>query len=337
MVIGRGELAKRNKKERVKVYGSRLTGVWWCILVLASCGEPSSDGRERYTTGSQVSSPLETVRELAALNERETETRSRNASFSPQEIQTIMNRGEVIFAMTRADQKPFFYVDEQSGMMIGLDVELAYEIANLLGVKAVFNREAGSFDEVVMKIVNKEADIALSKLSRTLRRAELVRYTVPYITFRQGLLINRLELAKVTTEKNLGEFIKNFRGRLGVIENSSYAAYAAVNFPYADIRTYGSWTETVDALFAGEVLAAYRDEGEIQIVNTLRKDSSILMKMVFLTDQQDPIAMAVAPDAPLLQEWLNLFLENYIGQHKKDLTTQKLVERHFENEPKNEL
>jgi ABC-type amino acid transport substrate-binding protein len=142
-------------------------------------------------------------------------------------------------------------------------------------------------------------------------------------------LINRLELAKVTTEKNLPGFIKNFRGRLGVIENSSYAAYAAVNFPSADIQAYGSWTETVDALFAGEILAAYRDEGEIQIVNEMRKDSSILMKMVFLTDQQDPIAIAVASDAPLLQEWLNLFLENYIGQHKKDLTTQKLVERHF--------
>jgi ABC-type amino acid transport substrate-binding protein len=142
-------------------------------------------------------------------------------------------------------------------------------------------------------------------------------------------LINRLELAKVTTEKNLPGFIKNFRGRLGVIENSSYASYAAVNFPAADIRAFPSWTDAVDALFAGEILAVYRDEGEILIVNTVREDSSILMKMVFLTDQQDPIAMAVAPDAPLLQEWLNLFLENYIEQHKKDLTTQKLVERHF--------
>jgi ABC-type amino acid transport substrate-binding protein len=142
-------------------------------------------------------------------------------------------------------------------------------------------------------------------------------------------LINRLELAKVTTEKNLPEYIKNFRGRMGVIKNSSYESYAAVNFPHADIQAYGSWTEVVDALFAGESLAIYRDEGEIQIVNTLRKDSSILMKMVLLTDQQDPISIAVASDAPLLQEWLNLFLENYIIQHKRELTVQQLVERHF--------
>jgi ABC-type amino acid transport substrate-binding protein len=304
-----------------------LAGVLF-IALFTACNERSPAIEENYNLN-KVSTPLETVRSLAAVNERVEGNAPRIASVYPEEIQNIINEGKVVFAMTNADQKPFFYVDEQSGVMIGLDVELAYEIANRLGVKAVFNRESGSFDEVVMKVVNKEADIALSKLSRTLRRAELVRYTIPYITFRQGLLINRLELAKVTTEKNLPEFIKNFRGRLGVIENSSYESYAAANFTYADIRTYGSWTETVEALFAGEVLAVYRDEGEIQIVNTLRKDSSILMKMVFLNDQQDPIAIAVAPDAPLLQEWLNLFLENYIVLHKKELTTQKLVERHF--------
>jgi ABC-type amino acid transport substrate-binding protein len=287
------------------------------------------DDRGRYTSTPRIPTPLKTVQELAAINGRVTESLLRDTSLYPKEIQTIIDRRKIVFAMTRADQKPFFYGDEPSGILIGLDVELAYEIANLLGVQAVFNRDAGSFDEVVMKVVNKEADIALSKLSRTMRRAEMVRYTVPYITFRQGLLINRLELAKVTTEKNLPGFVKNFRGRLGVIENSSYASYAAVNFPAADIRAFPSWTEAVDALFAGEILAAYRDEGEILIANTLREDSSILMKMVFLTDQQDPIAMAVASDAPLLQEWLNLFLENYIVQHKKDLTTQKLVERHF--------
>jgi ABC-type amino acid transport substrate-binding protein len=161
----------------------RWAGVLWFILLVA-CNEPSTEGRDSANTGSRIFSPLETVSELAAINGRATESQPRNLSLYPKEIQSIIDRREVIFAMTRADQKPFFYADEQSGTLIGLDVELAYEIANLLGVKAVFNREAGSFDEVVMKVVNKEADIALSKLSRTMRRAEMVRYTIPYITFR---------------------------------------------------------------------------------------------------------------------------------------------------------
>ena len=211
----------------------RLTGALCCVLFLAACNETPVGNQSDASAEALTHPPLETVKRLVAINDRVSENSSRNSSMHPKEIQDIIDRGKIVFAMTGADQKPFFYVDEQSGMMIGLDTELAYEIANQLGVKAAFNRAAGSFDEVVMKVINKEADIALSKLSRTLRRAELVRYTIPYITFRQGLLINRLELAKVTTEKNLPEYIKNFRGRLGVIENSSYASYAAVNFPNA--------------------------------------------------------------------------------------------------------
>jgi ABC-type amino acid transport substrate-binding protein len=233
--------------------------------------------------------------------------------------------------MVNTDQKPFFYKDEESGELIGLDIELGYTIANSMGVKAVFNRDATSFDGVVTKVVNKEVDIALSKLSRTMRRSELVRFTTPYITFRQALLINRLEYAKVGTEAQLPHFIKNYNGALGVIANSSYQNYALTNFPNAEIKTFDDWGKTVDALFNGEVLAVYRDEGEILIVNTTREDASILMKPVFIGDRRDPIAMAVSADSMLLERWLNVFLDDYILQNHRELTPKRLIERHFGN------
>jgi ABC-type amino acid transport substrate-binding protein len=293
--------------------------------VLYSCG----GGTQAPVAAAAPPTPLETVRALAEINREFNKASVTDTGIYPSEIQRIRQRGRVIFAMTASDQKPFFYTDENSKELMGLDVELGYAIANRLGVTAVFNRDASSFDNVVMKVVNKEADIALSKLSRTMRRAELVRYTMPYIMFRQALLLNRLELAKVSSEQNLPDFIKRFHGRLGVIKNSSYISYAEINFPAADIQTYDSWDQVIDALFNGEVLGAYRDEGEILIINTLRKDASILMKPVFINDKQDPIAMAVAADAPLLQEWLNIFIEDYLLQNGKDLTPVRIVERHF--------
>jgi ABC-type amino acid transport substrate-binding protein len=181
-------------------------------------------------------------------------------------------------------------------------------------------------------VANKKVDVALSKLSRTLRRASLVRFTRPYITFRQALLVNRLELAKVSSEENLPFYIKQFRGSIAIIENSSYISYAESNFPEAEIKTYSSWEGCINALFAGQVLAAYRDEGEILIINETRENSSILMKPVFINDKQDPIAMAVAYDAPLLAEWLDLFLETYILQHKTDLIPAQLIKRHYKQE-----
>jgi ABC-type amino acid transport substrate-binding protein len=231
--------------------------------------------------------------------------------------------------MTGADQKPFFYTDEETGELIGLDVEIGYEIANRLGVRAVFNRDAASFDGVVLNVVNKKVDVALSKLSRTLRRGGLVRFTMPYITFRQAVLINRLELAKVSTEEDLPRYMKQFRGSLGIIKNSSYVGYAESNFPLALKKTYDTWGECIEALFAGEVLAVYRDEGEILIINETIEDSGIMMKPVFINDKQDPIAMAVSYDAPHLQEWLNVFLEEYILQNGSELTPSQLVKRHY--------
>ncbi|MDR1390465.1 MAG: ABC transporter substrate-binding protein [Treponema sp.] len=292
-------------------------------VLFLSCGVP-----EDLPTDVPLS-PLETVRYLAAENGRVSSSAQADNGQYPGEIRAILDKGYIVFAMTAADQKPFFYREEYTGELIGVDVELGYEIANLLGVRAVFNRDAASFDGVVTKIVNKEADIALSKLSRTTRRAELVRYTDPYIVFRQALLVNRLELTKITLEDKLPYFIKHFDGRIGVVKNSSYVGYAEMNFPGAHIETYDTWEQTIDALFGGTVLAAYRDEGEILIINTLREDASILMKPVFINDKRDPIAMAVASDAPLLQEWLNVFLEEYLLQNKRELTPAQIVERHF--------
>jgi ABC-type amino acid transport substrate-binding protein len=277
-------------------------------------------------------SPFEAVRLLAEENKQFEISPVQSDPAHPREIKEILDRGYVVFGMTATDQKPFFYKDESSGELIGLDVELGYAIANRLGVKAVFNRDAASFDGVVTKVVSKEADIALSKLSLTIRRAEIVRFTNPYITFRQALLINRLEFAKIGPEEQLPRYIRNFSGSLGVINNSSYMNYALTNFPKADLKTFENWNQAVNALFDGNVLAVYRDEGEILIVNATLQDASILMKPVFISDKRDPIAMAVSADAPLLQEWLNVFLDDYLMQNHRELTSSRLIERHFRTE-----
>jgi ABC-type amino acid transport substrate-binding protein len=295
-------------------------------FALAACGKRTATELPEET---KLPSPLEAVRRLSALNQEVSAAPLTDLESYAPEMRAILRRGSIIFGMTAADQKPFFYTDEASGELIGLDVEIGYEIANRLGVRALFNRDATSFDGVVLNVVNKKVDVALSKLSRTLRRGALVRFTAPYITFRQAVLVNRLELAKVSSEENLPLYMKQFRGSLAIIKNSSYVGYAESNFPLALKKTYDTWPECIDALFSGEVLAVYRDEGEILIINETRKDSSIMMKPVFINDKQDPIAMAVSHDAPHLQEWLNAFLEDYILQNGSELTPARLVKRHY--------
>jgi len=263
-------------------------------------------------------SPLETVRRLAAENKQFETNPVKSTEFHSEELKAIHDRGYIVFGMAAGDQKPFKYVDPASGELIGLDVEIAYAIANRLGVKAVFNRNAKNFDGVVQLVANKEADIALSKLSLTTQRAELVRFTQPYIVLRQALLVNRLEYAKTHSKVSIG-----------VVNNSSYVNFAIANFPNAEIKKYDNWTETVNALFEGKVMAIYRDEGEILTILATKKDASILMKPLIIDDKRDPIAMAVSADALLLQSWLNIFIDDYTMQNRKELVPARLVERHF--------
>jgi ABC-type amino acid transport substrate-binding protein len=273
--------------------------------------------------------PREVVERLAKKNEQIALLTTTNIQLYPEDIRRILERGYIVFGMPSADQKPFFYEDGDSGQLIGLDVEIAYEIANRMGVRAVFNREATSFDNVVLKVARKEVDIALSKLSCTVKRAAMVRFTRPYITFRQALLFNRLELAKVSSEENLPVFVKRFSGNIGIIKNTAYIEYAEVNFPNATIKPYDTWGECLDALFAGEVLALYEDESAMLIVTETQKNAAILAKTVFISDKQDPIAMAVAHDAPLLEAWLNTFLDEYLRQNSEELAVWRIVKKHF--------
>ena len=148
------------------------------------------------------------------------------------DIKAILDRGELIVAMTEGDQPPFYYVGPD-GQLAGLDATLARDIASRLGVKASFNRSPKSFNEVVELVAQGGADVAISKLSRTLIRAQMVRFTKPYVTFRHAMLFNRLRLAQHTSEEALPQLLRGLKGNVGVIGQSSYEGFLGQYFPSA--------------------------------------------------------------------------------------------------------
>lgn len=85
------------------------------------------------------------------------------------EFARIVTRGELVVAVLGVDQPPFF--ESRNGELAGVDIDLANEIAKKLGVAVRFNREAATFDGVVQLLATGRADLAVSKLSRTLPRA----------------------------------------------------------------------------------------------------------------------------------------------------------------------
>lgn len=238
------------------------------------------------------------------------------------DIEEIISRGELRVAITEVDQPPFYFMDKD-GKLSGYDIDLATKMAEELGVKLVITREAPTFNDLIPLISSGKADLAISKLSRTLTRSKFVKFSTPYMTFRQGILFNRLQLAKVASEDSVNQFVRNYTGTIGVIAKSSYANYAKENFPKATATEYPSWNAAVDALTRGEVLSVYRDELEIKRVLASIPNSALLFKPIYFRDLTDPIAIAVKSSNTQLLYWVNIFLES-----QPKMTADQVLEKY---------
>jgi ABC-type amino acid transport substrate-binding protein len=222
------------------------------------------------------------------------------------EFARIVARGELVVAVLGVDQPPFF--EEHAGRLSGLDITLAEDIANKLGVKVRFNRDAKSFDDVVSLLAKGQADIAVSKLSRTLARAQVISFSTPYLSLKRALLLNRVKFAQLAHGRPVPEVIRNYDGSIGVVANSSYATYVTSNFPNAQVRSYSTWEAVLAALNTGEVTAAYRDEFEVKRVLKVDPTASLRLRVVTLQDLEDTLAIGVNVSSPTLLAFVNQFL-----------------------------
>ena len=131
----------------------------------------------------------------------------------PADLKRICRSGRL--AVSRYDgQRPPFFFETAEGEWDGFDVDIARDIAARLDVEYQ-TVLATSFNEVVAKVADRSADIGISKLSATLERSKKVRFTHPYMTVYQTLLVNRLAAPK---QQDPYRFLNRPEVRLGARE-----------------------------------------------------------------------------------------------------------------------
>lgn len=229
----------------------------------------------------------------------------------PPDMAEIKRRGELVVAMYYEDVPPF-YMHNDKNELVGIDVDIAKSIAEELGVKLVLKREAKTYDEVVQMVFNKEADIGVSALSDTLERAKIVRFTQPYWSLKQALLINRLKLSAYKSHpdyKKIELLLDNADIRIGVTKGSSYVDFAKKQFPHAQIVSYNSLAEGAEDTKKSHILAFLYDEVEIRNWNKLHPEASLFLKTDFIEQGIDTLAIAVHWQDSHLLAWLELFVE----------------------------
>lgn len=242
-----------------------------------------------------------------------------NGTIVATDIAAILRRGELVVAMLALDTPPFFYQDGNT--VVGTDVTLAAQLAAELKVNMRIDRSAKSFNEVVEIVARGDADVGISKLSRTLTRAQSVLFSEPYLSLNHALILNRLEFAKISRDKPLPSVLRNFTGSLGVIAKSSFSDFATRNFPNAKIVPYPSWGEVIAAVKKGDVVGAYRDEFEIRRILKADPSLALTLRTVTLKDLNDTLGIAVGVGSPTLHAFVNQFL----SQRSEKLTVESVL------------
>ena len=246
----------------------------------------------------------------------------------PPEIDEIKKRGKLIVAVTAFDTPPFYggSIDNMSG----LDVEIAKKVAKILSVPVVFNRDATSFAGVIDQVVGGKADMAISKLSITGPRMNVVKFSTPYVKLHQAMIVNRLWLSQNTKNGDQESAIKNFNGSISFIANSSYDTFARTLFPKALYKPETSWDNIVNSVISGRYSSGFRDEFEIKRLIIEKPTASIHTKTVVFADSVDNIAAAVPPGSTHLL----MIIDHVIKNEYNNIDVKMLIsmlKKYYEN------
>jgi ABC-type amino acid transport substrate-binding protein len=248
----------------------------------------------------------------------------------PPDIRKIIDRGKIVVGLYYKDKPPFIMTNKQGGLY-GLDIDLARDIAKRLGVDVEFNREARSYKKLQEIASNGKTsrgnpvDVVISKFSRTYERAKSVRFTQPYLTFRQALIVNKIFAAKNKIEDYPMDYLKQAKVKIGVREKTSYVEYAGQLFKNAEIIE-DQWEDLVKMVVEGKVTAVIRDEYEVMKLVKKHPELAIKISVYILKDRKDYIAMAIPCDSINLLAWLNMYLES----RQEILTAKDIIKKYPE-------
>lgn len=225
------------------------------------------------------------------------------------DMQRIFDRGRLVVAVAGFAAPPFVTLDA-AGTLGGYDIALAQGMTQALGLPIMFDRDAANFDGIIDKVARGEADLGISRLSQTLARATLVRFSRPYLVLHHALLVSRPRFARMAPDGEPVTALKSGDAPLAIVPGTTAAEYARRLVALQRLREYRRWDpDVIDAVRGGEVIAGCGDEIEAKRALAARPDAPLQLRAVVLPDTRDPIAVALPWDSGQLVAWVDLYLD----------------------------
>ena len=240
------------------------------------------------------------------------------------DVNRIIGAGRLVVALP-ARQRPPYVVDVEGQEPQGFDPWLARRLAEVLKVELQLDRSAKSSDDLVDLVAAGKADLALGGLLVTAERAMRVRFSRPYIREAPTLLLHRRDTMPFhDTCPTLDEITEVLAkpGQVALQNGSRAEAIARELVPDAAPKLYDDPHQQFDAILAGEVLISVHTEAQSRYLLRQQPSARIQVRSCLGGARSYLVAIAVRPDMPDLQRWLDTFLEVELI----DLTAEELLQ-----------
>lgn len=228
-------------------------------------------------------------------------------------LDAVLARG-VLRVGTTGDYKPFSYRDPTSGLMLGVEAEMADQLAQALGIKLEF--VATSWPRLMQDLADDRFDIAMSGISIDLERQKRAVFSVPYLRDGKTPIVRCEDQERFRTL----EQIDRSETRLIVNPGGTNERFARRNLKKAVITVYPDNVGIFDQIVVGNADVMITDAIEARLQERLR-----------------PQLCALHPDAPfsvhekgylMPRDWvLKAFVDQWLSQAVQDGTVRAAFDK----------
>lgn len=209
------------------------------------------------------------------------------------------NENELVM-VTEAGFAPYEYYE--GGEIVGVDIDIANEIAKELGKELVVKDIA--FDSIVNEVKSGKADFAAAGISYSEERAKEVDFSINYATSKQVVIVNENSDIKDPSEISN----KKIAVQLGSIADT----YVTKEYQDATITRQKKYLAAIQDLKTGKVDCVVMDE--LPAKEILKENSGLKILDKELT--QDKYGMIVKKGNKELLDSINKVLERLVSEGK---------------------
>lgn len=211
------------------------------------------------------------------------------------------NDNEIVMA-TEAGFAPYEYYE--NGEIVGVDIEIANEIANALGKKLIVKDIA--FDSIINELKSGKADFALAGMSITEERLKEVDFSIQYTTSRQVVIVKKN--SSINSINNI--YDKKIAVQLGSVAD----LYLSENYPNTELVRQKKYLSMVEDLKSDKIDLIVMDKLPAEQIVSSSNELKILEGSIF----EDSYGIAVKKGNTELLSTINNVLNKLMSENKID-------------------